>query len=203
MTTSNIFKNLPSASIRDIGYSAASSGDTLQVLALELNKRYPNGLSDEALDELKDGMTGRKAELVGEQRYLVEGNSYTPVEPKAKLPEGAETITVTVQMACGMSSYDFGKLKSERPNLYAILGAVRTATSKYVSNRMRALQSAMKAEQSGGRTRGENKTFDAAVSETLASLWKRSKTAHGKGDPSATTNKAEFVKIITAFANKV
>lgn len=187
------------ADLESIGYSIGASGDTSEQYARELVRRYPTGeLTDEAMAGLERGLLGRKAELVGDIHYIHEDNVYT----KTKDAKQANFV-INVPVAMGYSTYEFGKLES---NLKAIVKPVRDDAKKYISNRLNPILNAVAklvSGESSSRSRSPNKRFDEAGTTTLAALWKRCKTAHGKGDPSATNSKAEFVKMVTDFANKV
>ena len=189
--------------LRDLGYNAAATGDTLKTIADELLRRYPQGLSDEATAELKDGMVGRKAELVGEQRYLVEDKTYTKIGKNDKVKDGAVTFTLTVEYAMSLSAYEFGKLKTDNPNLYKIVGATRTDTNKYVSNRMASLAKFMTGETRSPRA--ANKSFadwvvgDKGVVDTVLA---RLATAIKNKDDTAPRSKAELIDMITKKINK-
>lgn len=204
------FKKIESASLASIGYSAAATGDTLSVLARELVRRYPNGqLTEEAHAELKEGRVARKAELVGDRQYLVSGGEYSPIKAGDKLPKDAVTFTLTVGYAMALTAYEFGKLKSTDPGRYDIVGALRNKVQKYVSNRGRDLDSAIKAELEGtsGRTRRENKAYADWIRDpkngAAVNLLTRARNGVKKGDPTAPKNKAELIAMITKAINDI
>lgn len=188
-------------SLRDLGYNAAATGDTLKTIADELVRRYPQGLSDEATAEIKAGMVGRKHELYGERRYMAEGDTYTEIGPKDKIDSPVTTLSVNYAMS--LTAYEFGKLKSDRPNLYKLIGAVRTDTNKYVSNRMASLAKFMTGATRGPRA--ANKAFaewiggDKGVVQTMLT---RLANAIKNGDDTAPRSKAELIDLLTKTINK-
>jgi len=196
-------KKIESADLQSIGYSAASQGDTMASLAKELVRRYPNGLTDEAKAELEKGMVGRKAELFGTQYYLHKGSEYTLIKDPSKADKNDAIAAFTVESAVSMTAYDFGQLKGKDKAKYDIIAAIRTATNKYRSNALGDLLRAIDRLKTGkGRTRGDNVTFAEFFSKTAEMILTRAKNAKAKGDPSATTNKAEINKMLTDAINK-
>lgn len=198
-----MFNVTKTTSLRDLGYNAAATGDTLKTIADELRRRYPQGLTDEATDEIKAGMYGRKHELVGETRYLVEGGVYTKIGAKDKVEEGAVTFTLTVDYAVSLTRYEFGKLKTENPNLYKLVAELRNDANKYASNRMGELMKHYNKKPSN--TRSANKAFaewingDKGVVQTMLT---RLATAIKNGDETAPRSKAELIDLLTKSINK-
>lgn len=198
-----MFNVTNTTSLRDLGYNAAATGDTLKTIADELKRRYPQGLPDEVIAELKAGMYGRKHELVGETRYLVEGSVYTKIGPKDKIKADAITFTLTVDYAVGLTAYEFGKLKTENPNLYKFVAELRTDANKYASNRLADLMKHYNKKASS--TRAPNKAFaewiggNKGIVETMLS---RLANALKNGDETAPRNKAELIQMLTNEINK-
>lgn len=205
MTKAVDFKKLESASLDSIGYSAASQGDTLAILAGELLRRVPSGeFSDEMKAELEKGMTGRKAELFGTKYYVHKGSEYAPIANPKQVEDADGLFALTIDYACSMSAYEFGQLKTKDGARYELVKAARNDESKYRSNRMGDLLRAVERLKAGvkGRTRGENKTMLESVTAMAETLVKRNKVAQGKGDPTAAPNKAELIKMISDAINK-
>lgn len=205
MTKAVDFKKLESASLDSIGYSAASQGDTLAILAGELLRRVPSGeFSDEVKAELEKGMTGRKAELFGTKYYVHKGSEYAPIANPKQVEDADGLFALTIDYACSMSAYEFGQLKTKDNARYELVKAARNDESKYRSNRMGDLLRAVERLKAGikGRTRGENKTMLESVTAMAETLVKRNKVAQGKGDPTAAPNKAELIKMISDAINK-
>lgn len=197
------FKKIQSADLQSIGYSAASQGDVLSVLASELNRRYPNGLSDEAKAELEQGMVGRKAELMGTAYYVHKGSEYLPIDNPAKADKDDQVAAFTVQYAAGLSAYDFGQLKSKDKAQYDIIAAIRTATNKYKSNAMGDLLRAIERLKSGkGRSRSANKVMTDVIKAAAELLITRNNNAKKNGDPSAMPTNDELAKAIAEAIRK-
>lgn len=200
------FKKLESAPLDSIGYSAASQGDTMAILAGELLRRIPSGeFSDEVKAELEKGMTGRKAELFGTRYYTHKGSEYSPIKDPKQVQDADGLFALTIDYACSMSAYEFGQLKTKDGARYELVKAARNDESKYRSNRMGSLMKAVNDLKAGvkGRTRGENKTMLETVNAAAETLVKRNKVAQGKGDPTAAPNKAELIKMISEAINKM
>jgi hypothetical protein len=200
------FNKLESAPLDSIGYSAASQGDTLDVLASELLRRNPSGeFSDESKAELEKGMTGRKNELYGTRYFVHKGGEYTPIKNPKQVTEADGLFALTIEFACGLSAYDFGQLKTKDNARYELVKAARNDESKYRSNRMKSLMKAVSDLKAGikGRTRGENKTMLETVNAAAETLVKRNKVAQGKGDPTAAPNKAELKRMINEAIDKM
>jgi len=153
------FKNLESADLDSIGYSAASQGDTLDVLAAELLRRNPSGeFSDESKAKLERGMTGRKAELYGTRYYTHKGSEYTPIKNPKQVQDADGLFALTIDYACGLSAYDFGQLKTKDNARYELVRAARLDESKYRSNRMKSLMKAVNDLKAGIKGRWLNAT---------------------------------------------
>ena len=198
------FKKIQSADLPSIGYSAASQSDVMSVLANELLRRFPSGeLSDATIGELQTGMIGRKAELMGTMYFVHKGGEYTPIENESKAGKDDSVVAFNVDYAHGMSAYDFGQLKTKDPAKYEIVAAIRTSVNKYKSNATGDLLRAIDRLKAGkGRTRDANKTFAEFIGKTVESVLTRAKNAKKNGDPTATVDKAEIIKMITAAINK-
>lgn len=200
------FKKLESAPLDSIGYSAASQGDTMAILAGELLRRIPSGeFSDEVKAELEKGMTGRKAELFGTKYYVHKGSEYSPIKDPKQVQDADGLFALTIDYACSLSAYEFGQLKTKDNARYELVKAVRNDESKYRSNRMSDLMKAVDRLKAGikGRTRSENKTMLETVNAAADTLVRRNKVAQGKGDPTAAPNKAELIKMISEAINKM
>ena len=199
------FKNLESAPLDSIGYSAASQSDTMAMLATELLRRVPSGeFSDEMKTEIQKGMTGRKAELYGTRYFVHKGGEYTPIKNPKQVQDADGLFALTIEFACGLSAYDFGQLKTKDNARYELVKEARNAESKYRSNSWGDLMKVVARLKAGvkGRTREANKTILDAVKAMVETLVRRNKVAQGKGDPTAAPNKAELIKMITDAINK-
>lgn len=204
------FKKIQSADLASIGYSAASQGDTIAMLATELVRRYPTGeFSDEVMAELEKGMTGRKNELYGTRYYTHKGSEYLPIdEEAARGMESTGVFALTIEFACGLSAYDFGQLKTKDAAKYELVKDARYDESQYRSNRMKSLMKAVNDLKAGikGRTRQANKVYLDWISDKknglAQTMLKRAATARKNGDPTAPKDKADLIKMLTEVINK-
>jgi hypothetical protein len=190
-------------SLSELGYNAAATGDTLKTIADELRRRYPQSLTEEATAELKSGMYGRKHELAGERRYLVEGGVYTLINPKDKIKGDAVTFTLTVDYAVSLTAYEFGKLKTENPNLYKLVAELRTDANKYASNRLADLMKHYNKKASN--TRAPNKAYAEWIGGSkgvVQTMLTRLANAIKNGDETAPRSKAELIQMLTNEINK-
>jgi len=203
------FKNLESAPLDSIGYSAASQGDTLDVLASELLRRNPSGeFSDEVKAELEKGMTGRKNELYGTRYYTHKGSEYTPIKNPKQVQDADGLFALTIDYACSLSAYDFGQLKTKDAAKYELVKGARYDESQYRSNRMKSLMKVVNDLKAGikGRTRGANKVYLDWISDKkkglVQTMLTRAATARKNGDPTAPKDKADLIKMLTEVINK-
>jgi len=203
------FNKLESAPLDSIGYSAASQGDTLDVLASELLRRNPSGeFSDEMQAEIQKGMTGRKNELYGTRYFVHKGGEYTPIKNPKQVTEADGLFALTIDYACGLSAYDFGQLKTKDNARYELVKEARNDESKYRSNRMKSLMKAVSDLKARikGRTRGANKVYLDWISNKkkglVQTMLTRAATARKNGDPTAPKDKADLIKMLTEVINK-
>lgn len=209
MTKAVDFKKLESAPLDSIGYSAASQGDTMAILAGELLRRVPSGeFSDEMQKEIQKGMTGRKNELFGTKYYAHKGSEYTPIKNPKQVTEADGLFALTIEYACSMSAYEFGQLKTKDNARYELVKEARNDESKYRSNRMASLMKAVNDLKAGvkGRTRQANRVYLDWISDKqkgiVQTMLKRAATARKNGDPTAPKDKADLIRMLTEVINK-
>lgn len=203
------FKKIESADLESIGYSAASQGDTMAMLATELLRRYPSGeFSEEVKTEIQKGMTGRKAELFGTRYYTHKGGEYTPIANPKQVTEADGLFALTIEFACGLSAYDFGQLKTKDNARYELVKDARNAESKYRSNSWGDLMKVVDRLKAGvkGRTRGANKVYFDWIADKkkglVQTMLTRAATARKNGDPTAPKDKAELKKMLCEQIDK-
>jgi hypothetical protein len=195
---------LSKASEHSLGYSAARAGDGLTEIATELYGRHGTALPEETIAQLKSGMQSRKHELVGTRVYVREGNNLTLWTDK-KLPE--QSIELTVNYACGLSPHEFGKFKTLDAALYDKIAAIRTETSRYVSNRYKALEKAYNAIiGNGGNARAANKAFMEWLAKgersVVQSILSRQANAIKNSDPTVPATKEDLIKALVDAIRK-
>jgi hypothetical protein len=203
------FKNLESAPLDSIGYSAASQSDTMAMLATELLRRVPSGeFSQEMQTEIQKGMTGRKNELYGTRYFVHKGGEYSPIKNPKQVTEADGLFALTIDYACGLSAYDFGQLKTKDNARYELVKEARNAESKYRSNSWGDLMKVVARLKAGvkGRTREANKVYLDWISDKqkgiVQTMLKRAATARKNGDPTAPKDKADLIKMLTEVINK-
>jgi len=206
MANANAANAVPAGikSLQDAAYQQAKAGDTTESVARYVISRepsFPDELSDEGKAELTAGYRLRYAEIRPAQVYYrVSDTLYVPAEQFKGDTDKAEKVTITVSMAIGYTTHEFGKLAdTHSPQFKGIVGAVREATSTYVSNRMADLKRAVNRIKNEGktRTRAATPSFDQRVPDALKDLQAKCTTAHQRGD--ATADKAKLAKAIGAF----
>jgi hypothetical protein len=127
-------------------------------IAAEVARRYANGLTDEAKAELEQGIALHKAELTGERHFVLSGTSAEEVSAEngkaPKAPKGATVLTLTRDMACNLSTYDYGKMGQDDPARKAAYKVVREDCQKYESNTMKELERKVADILKGGTGKG-------------------------------------------------
>lgn len=162
----------------NLAYQYARTQDAGLGIAGILYARYPQGMSDEARDEVKAGFLMQYSELCKPVTYLKDGaDTYTKVDRPL---EGDEVgMTMSIDLALGYTSHEFGKLKAEQPNYHAIVKESRDKANKYVSNKSRRLDRdlAEYAANGGSKPRRPNKDWQEAIDSAVETLAKRAKDA--------------------------
>ena len=173
-------------SLQDAAYRFALTGETTRGLAAYVMATCPDFLDavpKEIKDQLYAGFQLRKHEITPAKHYkLADGRVFVEV------PAGTEGATViSINVAMGYSSQEYGTLRSKDPALHAILQPMRDAFSTYASNNMRALTGSIRALSNDGkpRERAPNKGFRDAVNQALDALDKRVRTSKDRGDSEA------------------
>jgi len=198
---------LENSTTANLAYQYASTLDKGVGIAALLYSRYPNGLTDEAKGEIKSGFLLRYAEKAPAVQYLKEGaDTYTKIDRPLK--DGEVGLLMTVELATGYSTHDFGKLKAETPNYHGLIKAMRDAAGKYESNKFKRLEAdiAYLMANGGARPRNPNKAWSEAAEKLVEALISKAIKSRAKGDDTAPGNKAEFraevIAIIDAMSWK-
>jgi hypothetical protein len=168
---------------------------------MEREPGFPDEVSDEGKAALVDGYRLRYNELRPAQVYYrVSEGLYVPEGDFKGDAAKAEKVTVTVAYALSISTHDFGRMNDTHGAQFkGIIGAVREATSTYVSNRMSDLKRMINRIKNEGKTRSRGATlkFSERIDVVLKDLQTKCANAHAKGDPEA--DKARLAKAIGAF----
>lgn len=195
MRKATSFPSAPS-SFKDAGYQSARSGETMAAIAawiLNQNPAFLDSATDAEKAELKEGWALRWQELNPAKRYNAEW-----------IPADDGGTEVTLAYCLSYSQQAFGQLKNENPVQHGIIKAVRDAFSKYVSNRMADLRTAVRRALNEGqsKTRTQAKQFNEFLSDMFSTLKARCKTAQARGDESAPSEVA-LRQAIDAFYAKL
>jgi hypothetical protein len=207
VTTSANEVALGNSTTSNLAYHYAKTNDTGLDIAAELYARYPQGLTDEAKVDIKAGFLLRHAERAKPVQYLKEGaDTYTKIDRPLK--DGEVGLLMTVELATGYTTHDFGKLKAETPNYHGLIKATRDASGKYESNKFKRLEAdiAYLMANGGARPRNPNKAWSEAAAKLVEALIGKAIKSRAKGDDTAPSNKAEFraevIAIIDAMSWK-
>ena len=166
-------------SFKDAGYQAARSSETMASIAkwvLDKNPAFLDSPSDEEKSQLREGWALRWQELNPATKYTAD---YVPAK------DG--NIEVSLAYCLSYSQQAFGQMKNENPVQHGIIKQVRDAFSKYCSNRMSDLRTAVRRALNEGKTatRQQAKLFDEYLRDVFDTLKARCKTAQARGDETA------------------
>ena len=133
------------ASLKDLGYQQAKTGDSLESqaqYALGHITGFPNDVPSEAKDALYDGYRMRYSERKPAVMYAVVNDHYVLATPEQVANKKIEKIEIGVAYAFAYSPQEFGKLKNTNPALHAIIKVIRDDVADYCSNRLGDLKRA-------------------------------------------------------------
>jgi len=178
-------------SLKDAAYMAARSIEGVESAAKYVMAQDPNFVNDpadEVLAQLTEGWLLRHSELNPAQTWFSPDGKSWVLPSDGIVPEKVAKREVGVVYAMSFTPQAFGTLKNTDPSLYQILLPIRTAFSKYRSNRRADLVRQIRKiekEQSGESTRNPTKSFTDFCADTLANLVVRCKNAKARGDDTA------------------
>ena len=184
---------LENSTTSNLAYQYASTLDKGASIAELLYLRYLNGFTDEAKVDIKAGFLLRHAERTKPIQYLKDGaDTYTKIA--RPLQDGEVGLQMTVQLATGYSTHEFGKLKAEQPKYHAIVKETRDAANVYTSNKFKRLEKdiAEIVANGGARPRNPNKAWSEAAAKLVEALISKAIKSRAKGDDTAPIDKAEF-----------
>lgn len=184
------------ASFKDAGYQSARSSETMASIAkwvLEHNPSFLDSPTDEEKAQLREGWALRWQELNPAVRFNAD---WVPSENG-----GTE---VSLAYCLSYSQQAFGQLKNENPVQHGVIKQIRDAFSKYCSNRMGDLRTAVRRVANEGKssTRQQAKQFDEFLKDLFDTAKARCKTAQARGDGTAPTEIA-LRQAIDAFYAKL
>ena len=181
------------ASLTDLGYSQATTSDTLSDqarYAIDKIAGFPADIPAESKAELYKGYQRRYSETHPAVIYAVINGHYVKATPEHEANKAVEKIEVGINYAFSYSSQEFGKLKSTEPEKHEVVGKVRADVLDYCSNRLGDLKRAADKILNKGK-KGTRQTLDFVVSmEKIFSTQEKSvKVKEGKGDTTASVAK--------------
>jgi hypothetical protein len=196
-------------SIKDLGYSVAKKSDAAKLdgkYAVEHMAGFPDSITKENRDEFYDGARLRASELKNYRavEYAVVDGNYIPVDQlSGELP--AERYIVSVASVFSYSQQQFGAMKSESPQLYAIVQAIRKKVNSYCSNALgelkRSARTYLKDKNPESKTRAATLAYVAYLEKILDEMVTRCKTAESRGNDD-TADLESLKSAIVAFKTK-
>ena len=178
-------------SFKDAGYQSALSSERTASIARFVYDKCPTFLDEvpkEIKAELEEGFALRWQEVNPAVKYTTD---YVPSE--------TGNVEVTLAFCLSYSQQAFGQMKNEDPVKHSIIKQVRDAFSKYKSNRMADLKTAVRriANEGKTKTREQAKSFDKYVEDIFDNMKARCKTATARNDDTA--NEVKLRVAIDAF----
>lgn len=196
-------------SLNDLGYSVAKKSDAAKLdgkFAIENIAGFPDSISKENRDEFYDGARQRASELPKYQpvEYCVIDNNYIPADQlTGDLPK--ERYIVSVASVFSYSQQQFGAMKNDNPQLYAIVQDLRKRVNKYCSNALDDLKASarkyLKEQNPETKTRAATLAFVEFLNKEFETMIQRCKTAEARGNDD-TADLASLKDSIVAFKAK-
>lgn len=178
-------------SFKDAGYQSAVSGERTTAIARYVFEQCPTFLDEvpkEIKAQLEEGFALRWQEVNPSVKYTTDW-----------VPSDKGNIDVTLAYCLSYSQQAFGQMKNEDPVKHSVIKQVRDAFSKYKSNRLADLRTAVRRVANEGKTstRQQAKQFQAWLDDTFDTMKARCKTATARGDAEA--NEVKLRVAIDAF----
>lgn len=196
-------------SIKDLGYSVAKKSDSAKLdgkFAVERMAGFPDSISAENRAEFYEGARLRASELPNYRavEYAVIDNNYIPVDQlSGELPK--ERYIISVASVFSYSQQQFGAMKSESPQLYTIVQALRKKVNGYCSNALgdlaRSARVYLKELNPETKTRAATLAYVAYLEKVLDEMMTRCKTAELRGNDD-TADLDSLKQAIVAFKTK-
>jgi hypothetical protein len=178
-------------SFKDAGYQSALSSERTANIARFVLDRCPSFLDDvpkEIQKELEEGFALRWQEVNPAVKYTTDW-----------VPSETGNVEASLAFCLSYSQQAFGQMKNEDPVKHGIIKAVRDKFSKYKSNRMSDLRTAVRRVANEGKTstRQQAKLYSEWLTDTFDNMKARCKTASARGD--ATADEVKLRVAIDAF----
>jgi hypothetical protein len=171
------------SSMKDAGYKSARGTETIAMVARYVQTQFPDFLdkqTDEAIEGLSSGWALRFQEL------------HVPVAYSSEwLPMKDGGNVATLPFALAYSQQAFGQLRSTEPRKHAIVKDLRDTFSKYRSNQLKAILTAMRQLNPIAKVRAVTANFDQWAVKALKVITDRATTAVSRGDTTAHVEKVK------------
>ena len=189
------------ASLRDMGYQQAKTGDNLTTqaqFAIDTITGFPADIPAEAKSELYAGYQLRYNENHPAETYAVINGHYVKATDEQVKNKKVEKVEIGVAYAFSYSSQEFGKLANTNPALHAIVKKWRSDVSDYCSNRLGDLKrAATKLLNKGKTTQRQTLDFAESAKKVFDQLGNSVKVKAGRGD--TTADPVKFKQAVDAF----
>ena len=189
------------ASLRDMGYQQAKTGDNLTTqaqFAIDTIMGFPADIPAEAKSELYAGYQLRYNENHPAETYAVINGHYVKATDEQVKNKKVEKVEIGVAYAFSYSSQEFGKLANTNPALHAIVKKWRSEVSDYCSNRLGDLKrAANKLLNKGKTTQRQTLDFAESAKKVFDQLGNSVKVKAGRGD--TTADPVKFKQAVDAF----
>ena len=184
-------------SLKDAGYKFALIGETAKGVAEYVVAECPNFLQEvpaEVEAQLVEGWKLRKQELMNDDHKVRTFNNEWIPDPKGG-------IRVTLDYVYSFSQQEVGRMRIADPVKHGIVSEVRSEFSKYKSDRMKALKSAIRQLNPANKKRAENKDFQTFISDKMTEILDKAKSVSARNNDK-TCDQVKTRMAVDAF-NKV
>lgn len=192
-------------SLKDAGYKLAQAGESIVAIAQYVMAQAPKVLDDLSINshkelraDLAEGYKLRAHELWGQDYYIVSKDTGAWLKIANSLEsdcskilkehEGREIKQISVHYVTSISTVDYGRMKSERPEERAIIQPMREKFTKYENDRNDSLIKAIKklvADAKGEKRERKDVSFVDAVLKQFEAWDKSVQVKETKGDKTA------------------
>ena len=190
-------------SIRDLTYQHAKHNlrdASFGVAAAKLIAGFPDNISDEAMAEIKAGYHTEYSERHPAIKYKLDGkDTYIPLPNDTN--ETKNVVSIGVEYALALTTFQYGKLGEDQPNLKSIVSVIREGAKNAADQGLSRLKKTAVVKKE--KARAPNASFmeflNDAKKGVIGKIEKRNKTARSKGDPTAIPDSV-LKEAIKAFA---
>jgi len=172
----------------DFGYAFSGASEKLSEIAAAAPtyvKGFPDEVDKTTKREVYNGFFLRYQEKNPAAKFIrTEADVYLPVTGEPH--KAVETVNITVAYCLDFTGQQYGKLRTEQPNLYQLVKPVREAANNYAAACWSNLVAAFKRRSGKGeRSRGATKDFKVRIEDMFKGLEKSTVVAANRGDITA------------------